>query len=204
MAKGILFVISAPSGAGKSTLIKEVMGELGGIGFSVSHTTRPPRAGEIDGVNYHFVTTGEFKSMVSGGKFAEWALVHGNYYGTSLASLETVLGQGKDVILDIDVQGALNLRSQKNLAPVLIFILPPSLAEVERRLAKRGDTDAGTMAKRLENAAGEISEAIKYDYAVINDDLGTAAGELKAIITAERLKTDRMAQKYPGLFGPGI
>lgn len=185
--KGSLFVISAPSGAGKSTLIGALMERVGQIGFSVSHTTRPPREGEKNGVHYHFVSREEFQRLADGGEFAEWATVHGNLYGTGKTALKETLEAGKDVILDIDVQGAESVAKSMPEA-VLVFILPPSLAELEKRLKGRGKDAEEVIRTRLANAAHEISRAGAYDYLIVNDDLLRAGSELEAVVLASRLR----------------
>jgi len=183
--RGRPLVISAPSGAGKSTLIRRLRELDPGLGFSVSHTTRPPRQGERDGVEYHFVDEARFRAMVQTGAFAEWAEVHGNLYGTSYSALEEELGRGRDVILDIDVQGALLLAQQLPEA-VLIFIRPPSLEELRRRLEARGTDSAEVIERRLRNAADEMGQLHRYHHVVINDRLERAAAELAAVIAASR------------------
>jgi guanylate kinase len=189
MAGGIIFVISAPSGAGKSTLIRALMNRTEGLFFSVSHTTRQPRPGETTGVHYHFVDRAAFEKIKEEGGFLEWAEVHGNYYGTSFASVEQEFSAGHDVILDIDVQGAAAVKAKKPDA-VLIFILPPSMEELERRLTRRGEEEA-VMRRRLANARKELDLADRYDYLIVNDEMERAADELHAVVSAERLRTGR-------------
>lgn len=190
MGEGALFVVSAPSGTGKSTVIRELRVRVPGLGFSVSHTTRNPRGAEADGVEYHFVSREAFASLAAAGGFAEWAEVHGNAYGTSFAALDAVRARGEDVVLDIDVQGALQLAEQLPDA-VLIFLLPPSWGELERRLSSRGQDAPEVVARRLENARGEIALAHRYQYLVVNDELEDAAADLGAIVRAERCRTAR-------------
>ncbi|CAK8715959.1 Guanylate kinase [Candidatus Electrothrix laxa] len=186
MAEGTLLVVSAPSGCGKTTILKQVMVKVSGLEFSVSHTTRQPRLGERDGVDYHFVTKEAFLALrdqqPSG--FLEWAEVHGNFYGTSRRDVETLLASGKDVVLDIDIQGAAQVRD--NTDPVTVFISPPTLAELERRLRGRGTESAENLAVRLANAEKEMAEADNYRYLIVNDVLEQAVRDLQAIITAER------------------
>ena len=186
--KGILFVLSAPSGGGKSTILKQVMSDLPGLVFSVSHTTRAPRPGEQDGRDYHFVSREDFKAIrdkqPSG--FLEWAEVHGNMYGTSRDEVEKHLQAGMDVVLDIDVQGAMQVR--KTSDPVMVFIVPPSLSELERRLRGRGTESEENIALRLENARDELGYKDIYDYLVVNDILPEAIESLRAVIIAERLR----------------
>jgi guanylate kinase len=178
-------VISAPSGAGKSTLIRRLCERDPALGFSISHTTRPPRDGERDGVDYHFVSAETFRHMVAAGAFAEWAQVHGNLYGTSFAALEEALARGRDVILDIDVQGAAQL-AQRLPEAVLIFIQPPSLEELRRRLESRGSDGPAVIERRLRNAAAEMQQAQHYHHVVINDQLERAAAELAAVVAKAR------------------
>lgn len=184
MSGGALFVISAPSGCGKSTLIERLREGLDGLGFSVSHTTRAPRGEERDGEAYHFVSRERFEEMIADGSFAEWAEVHGNYYGTSLCSVEAARESG-DVILDIDVQGAIQLKEKISDA-TLIFILPPSWDELGRRLRSRGLDSEDVISRRLNNAQGEVEKASHYEYVLINDDIDRAVEELKAIFIAGR------------------
>ena len=186
MAEGFLLVVSAPSGCGKTTILKQVMAKISGLQFSVSHTTRQPRLGELDGIDYHFVSKEQFLAIrdqePSG--FLEWAEVHGNFYGTSRQAVEVSLAAGKDVILDIDIQGAEQVK--KNADPVTVFISPPTLGELERRLRRRGTESAGDIAVRLENAKEEMAAASNYRYLIINDELDQAVRDLQAIIAAER------------------
>jgi guanylate kinase len=183
-SKGLLIVFSAPSGAGKSTLCKVLMQGLPNLTYSISYTTRPPRKGERDGIDYFFVDEPEFKRLVRKKAFAEWALVHGCYYGTPHRQLRQMLDEGKDVVLDIDVQGGLHIR---RLYPdaVLIFIMTPSLKILEQRLRARNKDTEQVIRMRLKNARRELKSLTQYDYLVINDDLKRAAAELKAIIAAE-------------------
>ncbi|MDU9047826.1 MAG: guanylate kinase [Candidatus Electrothrix sp. Rat3] len=186
MAEGILLVVSAPSGCGKTTILKKLMAKVSRLAFSVSHTTRQARLGERDGVDYHFVSKEEFLALrdqqPSG--FLEWAEVHGNFYGTSRRSVDALLAAGKDVVLDIDIQGAEQVR--KNADPVTIFISPPTLAELERRLRGRGTESPESLAVRLANVEKEMAAADNYHYLIINDVLEQAVRDLQAIITVER------------------
>jgi guanylate kinase len=186
MAEGFLLVVSAPSGCGKTTILKQVMAKISGLQFSVSHTTRQPRRGEMDGIDYHFVSKEQFIALrdqePSG--FLEWAEVHGNFYGTSRQEVEASLTEGKDVILDIDIQGAEQVR--KNADTVTVFISPPTLAELERRLRGRGTESAEDITVRLENAEKEMAAASNYRYLIINDELDQAVRDLQAVIAAER------------------
>lgn len=191
MTESILLVVSAPSGCGKTTILKKVMADLPGLVFSVSHTTREPRPGEEDGRDYHFVNSEQFKEIrdqqPSG--FLEWAEVHGNYYGTSRQDVEARLAEGQDVILDIDVQGAKQIRQHGAL--VTIFIAPPSLPELKRRLRSRGTESEESLAVRLANAGKEMQAADAYTYLIVNDKLDEAVRALKAVIIAERCRRRR-------------
>ena len=180
----MVFVITGPSGCGKSTLIKRVRRALGGLAFSVSHTTRPPRPSETDGVDYHFVTERVFERMVREKRFLEHARVHGNLYGTSRAEVAKK-GRAGDIILDIDVQGARQVRARVDGA-VLVFIMPPVAAELRRRLLLRGEDDRAAVARRLRNARTEVRAYAEFDYVVVNDDLDRAVAELKTVIRAAR------------------
>ena len=186
MTEGLLLVVSAPSGCGKTTILKQVMAKISGLKFSVSHTTRQPRVGERNGSDYHFVSKEAFiatrDQQPSG--FLEWAEVHGNFYGTSRREVEALLAMGKDVVLDIDIQGAEQVRN--NADPVTVFISPPTLAELERRLRGRGTESAEDLAVRLANAEKEMAAADNYRYLIVNDVLEQAVRDLQAIITAER------------------
>ncbi len=186
--QGILYVVSAPSGAGKTTLCDAVVDIYPSLGQSVSFTTRQRRGNEVDGVDYHFVSRERFDAMVAGGEFVEWAEVHGNCYGTALATLRQAQQQGRDILLDIDVQGAAQLKRQ-HLPAVFVFIAPPSLDELRRRLAGRATDSEDVIAARLENARGELEQAHWYDYIIINDQLDAAVASFAAVIAAERCRT---------------
>jgi len=187
----MLFVITGPSGSGKSTLIKKVRRALGDLGFSVSHTTRPPRPSERDGVDYHFVSERVFERMVREKRFLEHARVHGCLYGTSRAEVEAK-GRRGDVILDIDVQGARQVRARVPAA-VLIFVMPPVASELRRRLLGRREDSREAVARRLRNARGEVRAYAEFDYVVVNDDLIRAVADLKTVIRAARHRPDAMA-----------
>jgi guanylate kinase len=192
--KGILFVISAPSGAGKTTLCRNVLETLPDIKFSVSYTTRSPRQGEVDGVHYNFVDEEGFRRMIAGSEFIEWAEVHGNFYGTLRKKIAEMASAGIDVLLDIDVQGA---RQVKESLPdsVLIFILPPSFEVLKERLTGRmTDTDE-VIERRLKKAVDEIGEYKNYDYVIVNDVIENALIELKSVIIAERVRAYRLDNK---------
>lgn len=189
---GQLYILSAPSGCGKTTILRKVMTNINGLVFSVSHTTRAPRSGERNSVDYHFVTEEEFRRMRDDNLFLEWAEVHGNYYGTSRPAVLEQLANGQDVILDIDVQGAAIINEDKSLDGISIFVAPPSLAELERRLRGR-DTDSDeTIALRLHNAAQEMKAVSRYKYLVINDRLQDAVLTMQSIIIAERSRSRRL------------
>ena len=187
---GILFVISSPSGGGKGTLIRRLLDAVPGVSYSVSWTTRPPRPGEIDGVNYHFVTAEEFERMRAGGGFLEWAVVHGHLYGTARSVVEQDLSEGHDIILEIDVQGAAAVRAA--IAPVVsVFILPPSFEVLRARLTARMTERAEELELRLRNARGEMEQYRHFDYLVLNDEAGRAAAQLASIVWAERARRER-------------
>lgn len=201
MNESLLLVLSAPSGCGKTTIVNRVMCSLSGLVFSISHTTRSPRPGEIDGKDYHFVDNDTFVGIrdrqPSG--FLEWANVHGNMYGTSVEEVESHLQSGYDVILDIDVQGAAQVRGRAN--PVTIFIAPPSLSVLEQRLRGRGTEDETTLCRRLENARKELECVISYDFLIINDRLDEAVESLRSIIIAERSRQRRTPAGQPMQWG---
>ena len=198
--KGILFVLSAPSGAGKTSISRELLARQPGLCQSVSFTTRPMRSGEQEGVDYHFVSPARFEQMVHEGAFAEWAEVHGNRYGTARATLQRAAAEGRDVLLDIDVQGAAQLRAS-GLEGVFIFILPPSMAELRQRLAGRNTDSAEVIERRLHNAVSEIRAAVHFDYIVVNDDLDRAVATVQAILLAEAARKQRVLRSLPAEFG---
>ncbi len=197
MTTGKLFVISAPSGTGKTTLLRRVMDHLPGLSFSVSHTTRPPRPGEKNGIDYHYVSKAEFLAMIDQGLFLEHAEVHANLYGTSWAAIDQQCQAGLDVILDIDVQGASILRRSRQLAAAYIFISPPSIAELEKRLRGRGTESEEMLAIRLANARIELQAVKEYEYLVINDQLEETVDLLSSIIVAERARAHRFPSGQP-------
>ena len=182
---GNLFIISAPSGAGKSSLIQALLKRHSDMQVSVSHTTRAPRPGEQDGVHYHFITVDEFKALIARDEFFEWAEVFGNYYGTSKSTIRASLSHGIDVFLDIDWQGARQIKLQESSAKG-IFILPPSLVELEQRLNNRGQDSGEVIAKRMAQAQSEMSHANEYEYLIINDNFDTALTEFERIVLAQR------------------
>ncbi|GFO60177.1 guanylate kinase [Geomonas silvestris] len=197
--EGVLFVISAPSGAGKTTLCKEIIDKFPELRHSVSYTTRAPRAGEVPGRDYFFVGKEEFSRMIEAGEFAEWAEVHGNLYGTSLATLKECRSQGIDLILDIDCQGAQQLKGRFD-GGVYIFILPPSIAELRRRLNGRSSDTAEVIERRIQNAAGEIKESRWYDYIIVNDEFPVALEQLKSVLVAEQCRAFRVIQGLSAQF----
>ena len=197
---GNLIVVSAPSGAGKSTLVNAVIAEDPGLRLSISHTTRPPRPGEQNAREYHFVDTASFEAMAARGEFLESARVHGNLYGTSRGWIEETRSRGLDIVLEIDWQGARAVRRIFADA-VTVFILPPSVEELERRLRSRGKDSETTIRERLDNAAEEIEHGGEFDYVIINKNFEEAKKDLAAIVRAARLKTARQAALHPELFG---
>jgi guanylate kinase len=190
--RGILLVISSPSGAGKTTLARG-LAEREHLEFSVSYTTRVPRAGERDGVDYKFVSDDEFEQMIHRGEFAEWAVVHGNRYGTAIHTVNRALEDGKDYLFDIDWQGGAQIRRQWPDESVLVFVLPPSMAELERRLRRRATDSPEAIARRLAMAKRELEHFAEYDYLVVNDNLETALKELSSIYVATRCARSRRA-----------
>jgi len=191
-AKGFLFIVSSPSGGGKTTLIRRLLANPPGqpLRFSVSHTTRPRRDGEVDGREYHFVSVAEFQKMASQGDFLEHNEVHGNFYGTSKAEVLPRLALGEDVILDIDVQGARDIRAAYPEA-ISIFIVPPSAPDLAERLRARGLDGEDAIRKRLINAAKEIAQASSFQYVIVNDALDRASLELESVVRASRLSPAR-------------
>ena len=198
--KGIPFIVSAPSGAGKTTLCKKAVAFFPGLRHSVSYTTRPPRAGEVNGEDYWFIENSEFDRMAESGEFLEYAGVHGKRYGTSKKDLLGLLEKGIDVILDIDVQGAEKTRGRLS-GGVYIFILPPSVEACEERLKTRASDSPEEIKKRLKIALDEIKKAPEYQYIIINDDLDAAFEKLRSIIISEKAASRRMMSKVRELFG---
>jgi len=193
MKKGLLFVVSAPSGTGKTTLCRAMTRVFPGLHYSVSYTTRTPRPGDVNGRDYHFISPAEFQERIDRNDFAEWAEIYGYRYGTSRSLIEKIQDEGRDVILDIDGQGARQLR-EKDLGGVFIFLLPPSLGELQRRLSLRGTEGAAALKERLIKARAEMTEARGYDYLIVNDDLEEAKGRLQAVIVAEHQRRHRMEE----------
>ncbi len=188
--KGKFFIITSPSGGGKGTLIKRVLPNIANLGYSVSYTTREIREGEINGVHYFFVSSEEFNDLIDKDEFLEYAEVHGNFYGTSKTQVENKTDEGKDIILEIDVQGAENVLKLMPQA-IGVFILPPSFEILKKRLTERNTESIEDLTIRLNNAKTEVKEVFKFDYVVVNGEIEKAAEDLKAIILAERLKLDR-------------
>ncbi len=198
--EGLVFVVSAPSGAGKTTLCKAITGSLENLRHSISYTTRRPRPGENDGRDYFFVTEEQFRSMVQAGDFAEWAEVHSHLYGTSRQALDHMVSNGTDVILDIDTQGAKQIKKTYEKA-MFLFILPPSFAVLEDRLRNRRSDDGEEIRKRMRRAHEEIREYAMYDYIIVNRDFDRALDELRSIIVAERCRTSIVDPQWiEGLF----
>jgi guanylate kinase len=196
--RGTLFVVSAPSGAGKTTLCREIRLRVPDLAYSVSVTTRPPRPGEMDRVDFHFVGVAEFRAMLDRGELAEWATVHGNLYGTRARSLEDSLAVGRDVLLDIDTQGAAQLRARYPDA-VLIFVVAPSVKDLEQRLRERRSDAEVEIERRLVRAREEIALWRRYDYLIVNRDVKEALDQLESIIIAERCRTARIDLTLPDL-----
>ncbi|MCF8130268.1 MAG: guanylate kinase [Deltaproteobacteria bacterium] len=187
---GQIFVFSAPSGAGKSTIAEALMERFDSLAYSISHTSRPPRGAEQDGVDYHFVSQNSFKEMIEANAFLEWAQVHGHLYGTSLEAVKRQMSAGSDILMDVDVQGGRNVKNQFPDA-VLVFLLPPSLKILEKRLKARGTDDPGVIQKRMAQASEEIRNCSWYDYIVINNDLEKAVLEAQSIIVSARCRRER-------------
>lgn len=200
MNKGLLFVVSAPAGCGKDTILEQLFKKTDTVGYSVSATTRAPREGEVDGVHYHFRTRDEFERMIKDGEVLEYTEYCGNYYGTPRKGVEDLLAEGKDVILKIEVEGAMNI---KRIFPecCLVFILPPSLAELERRLRKRGTETEDKIILRTKQAKSELEFAKNYDYYIVNGELEKAVDDLLAVIRAEKLRAARNAELLRSIKG---
>jgi guanylate kinase len=190
VSRGILFVVSSPSGGGKGTLIHRVLNTVPGIGYSVSSTTREPRTGEVDGVDYFFVTPERFEELVAADEFLEWARVHGNPNGTSRAQVAREISERRDIILEVDVQGAASVRKLLGDS-VSIFIVPPSFEVLRQRLVARGTDSPVELELRLRTAPLELRQYVKFDYVIVNDELDRASAQLAAIISAERARRKR-------------
>jgi guanylate kinase len=196
--KGNLIIISSPSGGGKGTLIREVLGLLPDVGYSVSLTTRAPRFGEEDGKHYFFVSRQEFDDAIARDELLEFAEVHGNFYGTSLLQTQRMTEDGRDIILEIDVQGAAEVR-EKVPDSVSIFILPPSFEVLKARLTSRATEDLEDLALRLRNSFDEVKQYCHFDYVIVNDEISAASRKLGAIILAERQRRDRQTEEVQGI-----
>ena len=194
VCRGLLFVVSSPSGGGKGTLIHRVLNSVPGLSYSVSYTTRAPRNGEVDGVDYFFVSTEKFEELVAAGELLEWARVHSNFYGTSREQVSKEMAAGSDIILEVDVQGAASVRK---LLPdsVSIFILPPSFEVLRHRLIARNTDSPMELELRLRNAPVELRQYVDFDYVIINDELDQATSQLGSIIYAERARRERQEQE---------
>jgi guanylate kinase len=186
--RGIMLVVSSPSGAGKTTLTRNLLEQEESVSLSISVTTRPRRASEIDGVHYHFIAKRRFESMRDSDELLEWAEVHGNYYGTPREPVETALAAGRDMLFDIDWQGTRQLYAKMRADVVSVFVLPPSAAELRARLERRAEDAGVVITRRLRNAAEEIPHWSEYDYVLVNRDLDKSFARLRAILTAERLR----------------
>jgi guanylate kinase len=198
-SRGLLIVVSSPSGAGKTTLCRRLIEEFPEVMFSVSYTTRPMRRGEEEGVDYHFVDDPSFDAMIKRGDFAEWAEVHGHRYGTTVVAVRQALEGGRHVLFDIDYQGGRQLKAKFENEAVLVFVLPPSLAELERRLRKRATDAPEVIERRLRMARDELKQYGLYQFLIVNDDLPRAYDRLRAIYLAAQCGADRMGHIAEGL-----
>lgn len=191
--RGLLIIISGPSGAGKGTICKSFMERNENVALSVSATTRSPRTGEVEGFNYYFMSKEKFKEKIASNDFLEYAEVYDNYYGTPKSNVEEILESGKDVILEIDIQGALKVKENTEEG-VFIFVLPPSMEELKQRIINRGSETQESLMKRFKSAYKEINYISKYNYAVVNDEVENAVQKLEAIISAEKCRVDRIKE----------
>lgn len=198
----LMLIVCSPSGAGKTTLCNRLRAELPELRFSISHTTRRPRPNEVDGREYHFIDAASFEKKAAAGEFAEWACVHGNLYGTSLAEIDVARRDARGVLFDIDYQGARQIKASLPGA-VGVFILPPSFAELERRLRGRATEDEAATLRRLANARVEIEHYAIFDYVIVNDDLDRAYDHLRAVVLAERSRRERHAKSCERMLAEG-
>lgn len=203
MRLGTALVLSAPSGAGKTTLVHKLLSDYPNFGYSVSCTTRKPRSGEVDGRDYHFLSRDDFLNQREEGAFAEWAVVHGNFYGTPLKPLQALFASGQDVLLDVDVQGAAQLKLSLPHA-AFVFILPPSMRELERRLRSRKSDSEEVIVQRLANARQEIAAARWFDHILVNDDLDEAYASLRSLYKAATLQTALHRSRMDALLSEGL
>lgn len=196
LRRGIIYILSAPSGAGKTTISRAALGKISDLVPSVSITTRQPREGEVEGVDYHFVTKEEFQRRIERGEFAEFARVFDSDYGTPRAPLDNAIHTGRDILLDIDVQGARQIRAAYTDDAATIFVLPPSFAELQARLRRRATDSPSSIASRLQRASDDARYYTEYDYLIINDDLDASVAQLEAIVTAERRRVARLPKEF--------
>ena len=196
LRRGIIFILSAPSGAGKTTISRAALSGIGGLEASVSLTTRAPRGGEVDGSDYRFVSVEEFQRSREAGELAEWAQVFDASYGTPRGPIERAVSDGRDILLDIDIQGAKQIKKVYGPDAVTIFVLPPSFAELEERLRGRATEDEAAIKRRLARAYSEATAYPEYDYLIINSDIPTSIEELRAVVAAERLRVGRMREGF--------
>ena len=194
--RGIIFILSAPSGAGKTTLRREALSKIKGLAASVTLTTRPPREGEKEGIDHFFVSEEEFRRKLDSGELAEWARVFGHSYGTPRHPVESAIAEGRDVLAEIDIEGARQLRGHYGRDAVTIFVLPPTFTELEDRLRRRGTEDARDVESRLQRAREEAKTLPEYDYLIVNQDLRQSLSDLDAIVSAERLKVARLRDGF--------
>ncbi|MBE3604686.1 guanylate kinase [bacterium] len=194
--RGIIFILSAPSGAGKTTISRAALQRIGGLEASISLTTRTPRGGETDGIDYRFVSDEEFRRIRDAGELAEWAQVFDAHYGTPRGPLERAVAEGRDILLDIDIQGARQIRRCYPADTSTIFVLPPSFGELEERLRGRGTEDEAAIQRRLERARSEAAAWNEYDYLIINARLEDSIAQLDAIVAAERMRTARLGPEF--------